>query len=285
MSHWTYSAELPNVSSDLAQGDIIGWSGELREILRQIHSHFCDDKYLGFIVTTQTCDLATRNDGRKEHPITLAVIRPLAWYLQNHLGNSTFAGVFPEEKRGVYSQLLDRVLNQNEQSLGLFYLHPDADVGIAEPSVAMLRVLFSLKDQHYGVLQRCRTGRLQEAFSAKLGWLAGNLFSRVATRDWEEAERKSLVSLLLDANGNRKWVSGKLIGLAEAAGVKHSDSASLDDLVSEIKRHSPKSSMDAAMEAVQAEATALFGPDNAAKITKLCSRLRSSQKFSGCIKK
>src|SRR5690606_8754619 len=105
-------------------------------------------------------------------------------------------------------ELFERIFNQNEQSLGLFFLHEDSDSGIYEASIAMLRISVALKNEHYHTLMNSRKGRLNEEFRAKLGWLIGNLYARPATRDWRDAESEgsskldSLVNLQLDQNTN-----------------------------------------------------------------------------------
>src|SRR5207247_8080250 len=98
-------------------------------------------------------------------------------------------------------QFLERVINQNEQAHGLFYLHPDADVGIAVPAAAMLRVSISLRSrEHYNVLKAARCGRLRAEFRNKLGWLTGNLYSRVDTPDWADEDGGAEASKALIAD-------------------------------------------------------------------------------------
>src|SRR5690606_10980903 len=75
-SHWTYSDF--SESSDLEQGDIISVTPELIQIMSKYHSYFANDKYTGFIVATQSCDLVRRKgDSPKAPYINLAAIRPL----------------------------------------------------------------------------------------------------------------------------------------------------------------------------------------------------------------
>src|SRR5205807_2422402 len=42
------------------------------------------------------------------------------------------------------NELLERIINQNEQTLGLFYLEPDGDLKLAVGAVALLRVTIVL---------------------------------------------------------------------------------------------------------------------------------------------
>jgi hypothetical protein len=119
-------------------------------------------------------------------------------------------GVYLQETKDEANKLLDRLFNQNEQALGLFYLHPDVDVGIAMPSVALLRVTVTLRVEHYDVVREARRGRLCTEFRNKLGWLVGNLYSRIGTEDWSDPpeRRKELDKLVkgcLDAGDFAAW--------------------------------------------------------------------------------
>lgn len=190
-SHWTYCEFA--AGDDLQQGDIIRRDPALLTVLSQVLSHFCDQRYTTFLVLTQSCDLVRRNEEacKAEH-INLCVVRELGPFLPTLLEpccGTGITGVFDYDRRWYAEQLLKRLLNQNEQARCLFYLHPDADVGIATASIALLRVSIALRREHYSMLQDCRCGRLEPEFVAKLGWLAGNLYSRVATPDWEDKER------------------------------------------------------------------------------------------------
>ena len=208
-THFTYAAF--EASDDLQQGDILQPTDSLRSVFREVHPYFLDEKYTGFTVLTQTCDLVRRNDGRcKTDYVNVAVIRPLPDVLSSlieKLCRTVAQGVYLKDDRGKADQLLVRIFNQNERALGVFYLHPDVAVRIAEPSVAMLQVSIALRAQeHYAELVEARTGRITEAFQAQLGWLVGHLFSRVATRDWDEATATDMADELLEQS---RWVTKK----------------------------------------------------------------------------
>jgi hypothetical protein len=113
---------------------------------------------------------------------------------------------FLSADRNKANELLLRILNQNEAAQALFYLHPDSTIGLAEEAVVLLRVSIALRAQdHYDELLESRTGGLGSEFAAKLGWLCGNIYSRIAVPDWsdppsraEEAQR--LVDDLLNGS-------------------------------------------------------------------------------------
>jgi len=206
--HWTYAE---TGGGDLAQGDILLPNERLRAALEQVHGWFVDPKYLGFLVLSQSCDLVRREGELCKTPyITIAAIRPLRQVLLQLLRQQCRCisdRYFLSSEKGKASEFLTRIINQNETALGLFYLHPEATVGIAEESVALLRVSIALRSrEHYDTLLSARTGGLQAEFVNKLGWLCGNLFSRVGVTDWTENQdrleqaTKLVGEMLLDLN-------------------------------------------------------------------------------------
>jgi hypothetical protein len=132
------------------------------------------------MLVTQSCDMAVRGNGCDTRYLSIAVVRPVEAVLHDFLSHvciPVVEGVYLQETKGEARRLLERLFNQNEQALGLFYLHPDAGAGIDDASVALLRVTVTLRAEHYGVLRLSRRGRLCSEFRSKLGWLVGNLYS------------------------------------------------------------------------------------------------------------
>ena len=183
--HWTYD---PLVDGDLEQGDILTPDDRLRGVLDEVHRHFNGDKYLAFMVTTQSCDLVRRRGYAGARYISIATVRSLksVWLkLLSAVAQAPLGGSYFNVKDKQRAELLfKRIIDQNEQALGLFYLHPDVDASIGEPAVAFLRVTISLRAEHYDALVAARSARLRSDFRAKFGWLLGNLYARAATRDW-----------------------------------------------------------------------------------------------------
>lgn len=209
-THWTY-AEFSE-SADLFQGDILTPTEELGELFRTVHPHFCDNKYLGFVVTTQTCDLVRRKGVCDTQYINVAAVRSLSGVLGKCLDSCCTpvkSGVYIDRDRNRANDLLSRVINQNEWKLGLFYLYPDGAVGIGEDAVALLRVSVAFLARHYDIMCRARRGRLTPEFANKLGWLLGNLYSRVGTRDWPSAELGQMIRKLLD--DEIRWVNERAV--------------------------------------------------------------------------
>lgn len=285
--------------SALCQGDLIQPSDEVRELLSEVHPHFVDDKYVAFLIVTQTCDLVRRDQGLcKSRYVTLAVVRPLKDVLPAFLdracerakvGSNAFEGVYIAESKSRAVQLLERILNQNAQAEGLFYLHKDRGVGIAVPSVALLQVTFAVRaHEHYDRLVRSRTGRLKEQFQSKLGWLLGNLFSRVATEDMPAPQRKEILSAFLDAQDDSdetapRWVPRANIREASKVGV---DVAGLTRvrIAALLESHQPRSPKDIAVERVLACLRDVFPGISEKQITQVRNRLANDAVFRSVCK-
>lgn len=230
--HWTYNKF--TADCDLQQGDIIESTDTIRSLCEQVHPYFCDQKFLGFMVITQSCDLVRRRGNDcSAHYINLAIIRSLEEVLPtllNSVCTPLASCIYKNESKGEAKKLLSRVFNQNEQALGIFYLHPDEQAGIAVPSVVLLRVSVSFRSEHYKTITDARRGRLKPEFQSKLGWLTGNLFSRVGTTDWNESserqkELKKLIALLMGEDKSQQsdnsivWINGSWVEAAKKSGV------------------------------------------------------------------
>ncbi|MCG7946178.1 MAG: hypothetical protein N0C84_07515 [Candidatus Thiodiazotropha taylori] len=251
--HWTYSQS--ETDSDLQQGDLLSPTDELREILKEVHPHFCADKYIGFVITTQTCDLARRGKkSPKAHYINIAAVRSLkdtAAHIFERAIRPVSNGVFRKSDRATAKDLLHRIFNQNEQALGLFYFHPDADIGLGDHSVAFLRIAIAMRAEHYEVLLKARTGGLDPAFQAKLGWLVGNLYSRAATPDWADYEGgkdelKQLESEYLKEQipgHGPTWVDDELIVAGQQNNVNF-DGFDSSGLIEELEQYRPLPSIE-----------------------------------------
>lgn len=208
MSHFTYKGE---VSSDqISQGDILAKTDDLMKVIREVHPYFASEEYLYFIVLTQSCDLVRRSKQAscKAPYISIAAVRSLESILEREYGeygNSHLEktlGVFPKPMESKMADFLRRLLNNNITEY--FYLHNDLELGLQDNCVATLRVSIALKtEKHYNQCAEAKIAELTENFQAKLGWLVGNLYSRVGTVDWvphaaNKREFKELVEDVLN---------------------------------------------------------------------------------------
>lgn len=257
--HWTYEA-VGDPNDPLMQGDILKRDEELDGLFRSVHPYFCDPKYIAFMVTTQSCDLIRRQHGQcKADYINLAVVRDLESCLPRFFESvceTVVPGVFIQQSREEAQRLLERIVNQNEQALGLFYLHPDTDtVRVSDSAVVMLRIAVAVRAEHYQLLQRARTARLAGEFRNKLGWLVGNLYSRVGTPDWRdkcgEEKMTELVRGIISTE-MCSWVDRCAVRAAKQAGVSIEGLPRADALRA-IEEHKPPPFKERIAQAVEEE--------------------------------
>lgn len=288
--HWTY--EPFDKDCDLYQGDILEPTGELRSLLREVHPHFLDPKYTAFMIVTQTCDMVIRKGVMSTKYINVSVVRPLATVINDLLPalmDSLANGVYPRERKSIARMLLTRIFNQNEQALGLFYLHPDAGVGIGDPSISLIRVTFTLRaSQHYDVLRKARRGRLTSEFRSKFGWLVGNLYGRVGTEDWSKTpERKKelerLIGRHLDDNPDCAWVKTALAESAKSNGVKLED-IPVSQINDELRKYEQPPTIDKAIERIQSVVNNIYPTIEPDVLRKISNRLRNDPVFTRTIK-
>jgi hypothetical protein len=286
VAHWTYEDKFDH-ASDLEQGDLLRPDDALRALFHEVHPHFCDLKYTGFLVATQSCDLVRRSGKPPDATyLTLAVIRPLAQVIDKLIGRvakTAAPRLFLKNSKGEARNLLSRIFNQNEQALGLFFLHQDADVGIGEQSVALLRVAVAIRAEHYDTLIRARTGRLKPEFRAKLGWLIGNLYGRPATPDWTDQPegRKKLDALVRSFVDNEspgssgpRWIDNELVDLATRQGI------SVESVPeSELEHLRPPPLHERASDVVRDELLKVDPDVDLGKVKTLVNRLNNSGTF------
>ena len=175
----------------LFQGDVLEKTSAVAKSIGQEHRHYAETAdYSHFIVLTQSCDLVRRQGRFKASCITIAVARPFGMvidaYLDSHAKNLDGTGfiyftgkTFENAKR-----LLERHLNNTEP--GHFFLPATENSGLAEDLVVSLRLAIALDRKHYETLAQAKVAETADVFRAKLGWLKGDLYSRVATPDIDE---------------------------------------------------------------------------------------------------
>lgn len=177
----------------LEQGDILKKTDALVGLLTKYHPHYAqhpENKF--FTVLTQSCDLVTRTGGGcKARYISLAPVRPLQTIITRELGAKLHnlldgAQAFStRQHKASVEQFLHRLFNNNEPPF--FYYEAKHDSGIYDDMCAVLALPISLKPEHYETLRRAKLAGITDVFQAKLGWLVGQLYSRVGTPDLEAA--------------------------------------------------------------------------------------------------
>jgi hypothetical protein len=185
-----YSYQDPDRTA-LKQGDVLQRTEELVTLLDSVHPHYGQhEQYQYFMVLTQTCDLVRRSGALpKSRYITLAAVRPIEEVLRRTAaelqeGWQRETSVISASARDKLKLFLERLVDTNEP--GYFYLHPDTNFGLAQRYCAFLALSIALRRDHYDMCLRAKLFELKEPFQAKLGWLIGDMYGRVAVAEWDE---------------------------------------------------------------------------------------------------
>ncbi len=237
--HFTY-VKKPDFSS-LCQGDILEKTADLSAVLHAVHPYFINEQYKYFIVLTQSCDLVRRSGKLCKSPyITLAAVRSLDSFLSNYFTNNRFAVnvndfllMESKDKNRAY-QFIERLYNNTEPDY--FFLFREEMLDFPESMVASLKVSIALKsDLHYDCCLSAKKIELAPEFQAKLGWLVGNIYSRVGTVDWESimtnAERKRMLDSELESRviiGEKEQIRSLKKQLEEKASELHTREDALE---------------------------------------------------------
>jgi hypothetical protein len=197
--HWTYKEASDQDDRSLEQGDLLAKTPELERILQKYHPYYAsheDNNF--FMVVTQSCDLVRRPGAScKSRYISLAPARTVKAVLKREFDDKLFnielgAQAFASSKtRGAIEQFLERLYNNNEPSF--FYFEENLTAGVSEPLCGLLSLTISIKEEHYQTCFAARVLSVKDEFQAKVGWLVGQLYSRVGTRDWPSTEMRTKV--------------------------------------------------------------------------------------------
>ncbi len=175
-------------SDALEQGDVLHRSDAIQALLTAYHPYYAqhnENKF--FVVLTQSCDLVKRNGDCAARYIALAPVRPLKTIVRREFEGkleNAQAGGQPfgsQRTRVTFEQFLNRLFNNNEPPF--FYFEAEHQRGIYEDMCAMLALPISLKPEHYDSLLAAKLTGITDVFQAKLGWLLGQMYSRVGTPD------------------------------------------------------------------------------------------------------
>jgi hypothetical protein len=280
VGHWTYRSF--DATSDLEQGDLLAPTESLKALVRERAAGLRSDDSLGFMIATQSCDLVRRKRGAAvDHHISIVPVFSLRAVLPELLmtiAEPVAPGIFPTGSKYKAKQLLERLFDQNEQKLGLFYFHPDADLGLGESAVAYLRVKVPLEGKHYAVLVDAVRGRLDPEFRAKCGWLLGNLYARAASPDWADRDggkkqRDALIAKYLGEQipgAGPVWIEDEVIAAGQTARIDFSQERRA--LLAQLEAVRPRPRISQVVEAAINEVVGLVALDEEQK-KKLQNRL------------
>ena len=187
--HFIY-ADKPS-ESQLCQGDVLSRTEGLMGILREYHRYFVErQNYKYFLVLTQTCDLVRRNGKGPSSPyVTLAAVRSLEEAIRREARK--YQQWWQEPTKVLGAKTREKVDNFTSSLLdnnvpNYFYLHEDVSLGIQGRNCAFLALSVPIKSEHYDICLEAKIAQLKEPFSLKLGWLVGNMYSRVGTVEWDQ---------------------------------------------------------------------------------------------------
>ncbi len=241
-THYAYDSPDPE---RLCQGDVLERTPKLVELLNQYHAYYAkQESYEYFLVLTQSCDLV-RRDGKppKAHYITIAAVRPVEEALQREARAHQEWWQIPQhvlsEKSFDTLALFTCGLLDNNQP-NYFYLHADVSVGLSSNYCAFLNLSIPLRVEHYDLCLNAKRVQLREPFQAKLGWLVGNLYSRVGTKEWNSHYGDNACSRFASEllQGTFRRVSRKKLAQAEQklSEVKPLKSYSPDEIFERVQK-------------------------------------------------
>lgn len=210
--HFTYK-ENPDMES-LCQGDVLEKTDALNELLGTVHPYFQNDDYQYFMVLTQSCDLVRRDGKKCKTPyITLAAVRSYTDFLEKTLVANKMAELYngfllvDQKGKTRVSQLVERIYNNTEPDY--FFLYKEDVLDFPKSMVAYLKVSIALKSElHYQTCLDAKRLELSDEFKAKLGWLVGNMYSRVGTTDWESKMTDKARKQMIEDDINSRCVIG-----------------------------------------------------------------------------
>jgi len=198
--HFTYEKE-EFLGTELMQGDVLRRTPELNSLLETVHPHFFHHpKNLFFLVLTQSCDLVPRGANQlcKAPYIAIAPVRSLDLVVERQVAQSHAAEVKSElpvvglKTKAKLSEFMYRLLNNNEP--GFFYLDSEG-TELGTDCVAFLNLSIAVKaDLHLRTCIGAKMLQLTDTFQAKLGWLVGQMYSRVGTQDMDPERASKKVS-------------------------------------------------------------------------------------------
>lgn len=178
---------------DLWQGDIIHRRELIDTGALSGHQDYIAqrDDFPGFCVVTQTCDLVREEESGSEVDfICLSVIRRLT---------DVFSKNTSQKEIRKTKDKLKNILNHDYTKQGYFFLPSEPSI-LMEDCVVDLRTTFSLyAEKHYDQVLKARKLSLTDVYANRLGWMLGNIFSRVPTPDWDEETRQQRIDHLVDA--------------------------------------------------------------------------------------
>jgi hypothetical protein len=138
-------------------------------------------------------------------------------------------------------QFLERLFNNNESEY--FYLHSEPEADLADNCAVVLRLSVAVRaEEHYSACLEARALQLKEVFRAKLGWLVGQIYSRVGTEDWGSRDLDELVRHAMDVaavwvdDRAKKEIQRQLTRLGDEVPHEQIEAQKLKEIISQIPK-------------------------------------------------
>lgn len=197
----------PEVSINLGQlrqGDLLVRTPKLAQALAEAHSYYAEaSDYSHFLVLTQSCDLVRRGSRAcKSRYITICAVRPMSVAAQREFQqymrpiDGIVIPIGDKEKSVLAKQYLERVVNNTVD--GMFFIPRGSAKTVEDHLCAFLPLSIAIRNTHYEVCLSAKVGQVKDIFAAKIGSLASNLYSRIATPDIHENNDKSAIESFMD---------------------------------------------------------------------------------------
>lgn len=277
---------------ELHQGDILIKTDELSKSLAQAHPYYADaEDYTYFMVLTQSCDLVFRGTRKpRSRYISLAAVRPLSLVVDRLLQKYRFEYDFPlsicaKEREILVTQTLERLLHNSEE--GYFFLKGGSHPNIKTDLCVFLPLSVALQINHFKACLSSKVAQLDHIFQAKVGWLTGNLYSRIGTPDLEEHENNPeafKTTFYEDAIYHRTaWLTGsqlkRLKALVTEWKRKNAGQNVTQDVARELIQQIPEPIDMVAERAVERLVAEDFIPDDPEIRTRATNLLRNDNSF------
>lgn len=187
--HFTYTDP---IREELLQGDILERTPQLDAVIKEVHPHYTNREYTHFQVITQSCDLALRDGACKTRYITIAAVRSLETVITRELKKLVTrkqaliieGGIHCSEAAKIELKSFIKKI-YNNQSKDYFFLNSAPEHNLVSDSCTFLPLSIAIKaDLHYQACLLAKVLQLEDNFQSKLGWMVGNLYSRVGTKDY-----------------------------------------------------------------------------------------------------
>jgi hypothetical protein len=190
-------------TTSLMQGDVLQRTNDLLDSIRQAHSYYAEaPDYEFFMVLTQSCDLVRRRGKPNTRYITLAAVRPLDILIDRLLERIVLSAegipikLYPKQNEALVCNMLERLMHNTAD--GYFFLKQGSHSALPKHYCTFLSLSIALRVDHYDACLGAKVAQLKDIFQAKLGWLAGNLYSRVGTPD-EEGDHETIKTEFLES--------------------------------------------------------------------------------------